>query len=101
MRFIARPVCNEPVLTIDATDIEHLATSRYFRTFTYNLKQHKIVVSEDGRSVAYIDDDGVPRRIGSLHPDEPVVPSNVVKEVMVFDRLDKNLQTEAELFGTN
>ena len=46
--FKSRSVANQPKVLITASSIEHLLSSRYFRTYDYD-KQFEIVV--DGGSV--------------------------------------------------
>jgi hypothetical protein len=52
MKFIARPVNNQPELIIEGRDIDHILESRFFNTYTHDGKYD--VVYDDERSILKI-----------------------------------------------
>lgn len=52
--FHSRLLGNEPTVTIEASDVEHLLMSRYFKVYTYDAK-YKIVVNDSIDVVKMVD----------------------------------------------
>lgn len=46
MRFISRCLGHQPSVEISGVSVEHILTSRYFTTYTYDGK-FKVIVTED------------------------------------------------------